>query len=302
LPLSTRLLLLAALLPVVSCVTGADEAFTFPTYVEGEVSFPSALQLAPVFLGNYGVIASGDTLYYMELRHGRIHGKIPAGGAVTDLAASGSRVFAVHDDVLFGADGFEVSASCTLHAAARSVTLCGSSPVVLLDDGSLVLYDGSDLSPIGTFSPDPGIAYIQGFPGVLVTGYPDGRLVSLSVPAFTKVAEEQLNGSLIFLAEAGQDNLLFSTDEWNEVAACSPLDLKIQVMFTFSETPVSASSNSDLSCIFAVCPSMGIQVCLGSGEIAWKTGDFGKTPLVTVSDDCEQALVAEGSSVFLLLQ
>ncbi|MCD6588470.1 MAG: hypothetical protein J7K88_07960, partial [Candidatus Fermentibacteraceae bacterium] len=68
----TRLLLLTVLLPAASCVMGADEAVTFPTYVEGESSFPSVLNLAPVLSGNYGLVASGDTLYYMELRHGRI--------------------------------------------------------------------------------------------------------------------------------------------------------------------------------------------------------------------------------------
>jgi len=298
----TRLLLLAVLLPVVSCVLGADQALTFPTFVEGEASFPSALNLAPVFSGNYGLVASGDTLYYMELRHGRIHGKLPAGGVITGLAASDSRVFVVHDDVLFSADGFEVSASCTLPCEAEAVTLCGDSPVVLLNDGSLVLYNGSDLSPAATCSPDSGIAYIQGFPGILVTGYTDGRLVSLSVPAFSVIAEEQLNGSLVFMAGGGPENLLFSTDEWNEVAVCSPLDLKIQVMFTFSETPASASSDSDMSCIYAVCPDAGIQVCLSNGEIAWRTRDFGRTPMVTVSGDCEQALVAEDRSVTLLLQ
>ncbi len=294
--------MLAVLLPAASCVTGADEVVTFPTYVEREASFPTVLQLAPVFSGNYGVVASGDTLYCMELRHGRIHGKIPAGGVVTGLAASDSSIFAVHDDVLLRANGLEVSASCILPGIAEAVTLCGSVPVVLLDDGSLVQYNGSDLSPAGAFSPDSGIAYIQGFPGVLVAGYPDGRLVSFSVPAFTKVAEEKLNGSLAFLTRAGKDNLLFSTDEWNEVAVCSPFDLKIQVMFTFPETPALASSDSNMSCVFAVCPSVGIVVCLGNGEIAWKTEDFGKTPMVTVSDDCERALVAEGSSVTLLLK
>ena len=73
-------------------------------------------------------------------------------------------------------------------------------------------------------------------------------------------------------------------------------------MFTFSETTASASSDSDMSCIYAVCPDAGIQVCMSNGEIAWRTRDFGRTPMVTVSGDCEQALVAEDRSVTLLLQ
>jgi hypothetical protein len=299
----TRLILVLTLLPFIACITGAEEVLAFPTYVQGKASFPSNIIVAPVFFGNYGLIASGDTLYHMELRHGRIHGKTPAGGPVTALAVSGTAVFAMHDSEVFRLNGFEVSCSCTLPDSAKALTVCGNYTAVLLTDGSIALYNGSDLSSAGNYTP-PGTAVtrLQGFPGALVLGYADGRILSVSIPSFSVLADKKLNGSLLFMNRAGDSNLLFSTDAWNETAVCSPSDLVIQVMFTFPETPVSAASDSVLSCVYAVCPSTGLQVCLKNGEIAWKTAEYGTGPLVVVSDDCEQVLVADGNSATLLVK
>lgn len=249
-------------------------------------------------------MASGDTLYHMELRHGRIHGKTAVNGIITALASGpGSKAFVVCANQLVCIDGFSVTASCELTGAGVAVTVCGYDPVVLLEDGSLVLYSGTDLTLLGNYTPEnAGVAFIQGFPGIVTTGYSDGRLISLSIPSFSEIAAEKVNGSLVFMAGAGQGNLIFSTDSWNEVAVCSPSDLVIQIMFTFPETPVSAASDSEVSCIYAVCPSMGIQVCLANGEIAWRTEEFGNNPFVVLSTDCEIALVTVGNTVTLLLK
>ncbi|MCD4708905.1 MAG: hypothetical protein K8S62_14335 [Candidatus Sabulitectum sp.] len=300
------LILLLTLLPFIACTLGAEDAVTFPTYKEGEASFPTSIDVPPVFSGNgnYGLVASGDTLYHMELRHGRIHGKTFAGGTIKGLAVgTGSQAFAIYDDQLLRIDGFDVTSSCELTGIGVAMTVCGNDPVVLLDDGSLVLHDGTDLTFIGSYIPEnPGMACIQGFPGIVVTGFSDGTMISLSLPSFSEIAAEKLNSSLIFMAGAGQENLIFSIDAWNEVAVCSPADLIIQVMFTFPETPLSAASDSELSCVYAVCPSAGIHVCLSNGEIAWRTDEFGGAPFVTLSDDCEIALVSEGNTVTLLLK
>ncbi len=301
-----KLILLFSLLPLTACTLGAEDAVTFPTYNEGEASFPSSVSVPPVFSGdgNYGLVASGDTLYHMELRHARIHGKTAAGGEITALAVgTGLQTFAVYADQLLRIDGFAVTASCELTGLGVAMTVCGNNPVVLLEDGSLALYNGADLTLSGSHTPEiPGITCIQGFPGIVSTGYADGTMISLSLPSFSEIAVEKLNGSLIFMADAGQENLIFSTDAWNEVAVCSPADLVIQVMFTFPETPASAASDSEVSCVYAVCPSAGIQVCLANGEIAWRTNEFGGNPFIVLSDDCEQALVTTGNSVTLLLK
>lgn len=303
---NAKLILLLSLLPLTACTLGAEDAVTFPTYKEGEASFPVSVNLPPVFSGNgnYGLIASGDTLYYMELRHGRIHGKTAVGGEITAIAAgTGLQTFIVHADKLIRLDGFSIAASCDLTGIGMDMTVCGNDPVVLMEDGSIALYSGTDLILTGNYIPEsPGITCIQGFPGLVTLGYEDGRMISLSTPSFSEVAAEKVNGSLIFMAGAGQDNLIFSTDAWNEVAVCSPADLLIQIMFTFPETPTSAASDSLISCIYAVCPSAGIQVCLANGEIAWRTNEFGESPVVTLSNDCETALIAWENKVALLLR
>lgn len=307
-PLSanTKLILLFSLLPFAACMLGAEDAVTFPTYKEGEASFPSTVTVPPVFsgAGNYGLIASGDTLYHMELRHGRIHGKTAIDGEITGLGAGhDSKAFVVYSDRIVCIEGFAVTASRELPGVGEAITVCGNDPLVLLEDGSLALYSGTDLTLIDNYIPeDTGITCIQGFPGLISLGYEDGTIISLSISSFSEVAAEKVNGSLIFMAGAGNENLIFSTDAWNEVAVCSPADLMIQVMFTFPETPISAASDSEVSCVYAVCPSAGIQVCLANGEIAWKSDEFGRSPFVILSEDCEQALVTNGNSVTLLLK
>jgi len=299
-----KLILLLSLLPLVACVLGAEEAVTFPTYKEGEASFPSLVTVFPVFSGsgNYGLIASGDTLYHMELRHGRIHGKTAAGGQITAIeAGTGLLSYAVCGDQLLRIDGFEITVSTAMAAEGISLAVCGDQPVVLLEDGSLVLYKGTDLSVIAVHAPvNPELTCIEGFNGMLTAGCADGTMITFSIPSFAELASEKVNGSLVFMSGAGQDNLIFSTDVWNEVAVCSPSDLMIQIMFTFPETPSSAAADSDVSCVYAVCPSYGIQVCLENGEIAWKTKEYGENPLVVLSQDCEYALIASGNSVTLL--
>ncbi len=289
-----------------ACTLGGEEALNFPTYPEGEAVFPASIQVTPAFSGdgNYGLVASGDTLYYMELRHGRIHGKTAIDGEITALAIGGeSQIFVTSADKLHRIDNFTITSVIQLSGEAVAMTICGNNPVILLEDGSLALHDGTDLILIENHTPEiHGVTFIQGYSGLIVLGYSDGRIQSLSIPGFSEVATEDVNGSLLFLAGAGEDNLIFSTDAWNEVALCSPQDLMIMVMFTFAETPISAASDSIVSCIYAVCPSMGIQVCLANGEIAWKTKDYGTDPTVVLSEDCETALVAWGNRVTLLLK
>ncbi|MCK5785398.1 MAG: hypothetical protein KAH54_02440 [Candidatus Sabulitectum sp.] len=300
-----RLTLILFLLPLTGCVLGAGEALIFPTYQEGETSFPLKVEVPPLFSGNgnYGLVASGDTLYHMELRHGRIHGKTPVNGEITAIAAgSGSNSFLTHGDTLVLLSGFDIAATCQLSGTGLAMTVCGTDPVILLDDGTLQLYSGADLSLIGSFTPeDPSVTCIQGFPGIVTIGYQNGTMLSLSIPSFSETASEKANGSLLFLAGAGE-KLIFACDAWNEVAVCLPQDLIIQEMFTFSETPVSASSDPEISCVYAVCPSSGLQVCLANGEIAWRTDEFGRDIFVVLSDDREKALVTEGNTVYLLLR
>lgn len=299
-------MIIVILLMTAACTLGGEDALNFPTYPEGEAVFPSPIQVAPAFSvdGNYGLVASNDTLYYMELRHGRIHEKTAVDGEISGLAiGEGSQIFVTSADRLSRIDNFTVTSTIQLSGVAVAMTICGSNPVILLEDGSLALHSGADLSLIEIHSPEiHGVTFIQGYSGLIVLGYSDGRIQSLSVPGFSEIAAEDVNGSLLFLTGAGDDNMLFSTDAWNEVALCSPEDLIIMVMFTFAETPISAASDSEVSCIYAVCPLMGIQVCLENGEIAWKTRDYGADPTVVLSEDCETALVAWGNRVTLLLK
>jgi hypothetical protein len=299
-----RLLLLLLLLPATACVLGAGEDTGFPTYNQGEASFPCLLTIPPVFSGTgiYGIVAAGDTLYHIELRHGRVHGKTAFNEEISALAAgTGSQAFAVSGNSLFRVDGFNAVDSCLLSFPAIDMSMCGDNPAVLLADGSIALFSGENLTLLGSCSPhSSGITCIQGFPEIVSAGCPDGTMLSFSVPSFSLLAEEKVNGSLVFMSNAGDETLIFSTDAWNEVAACSPADLKVSIMFTFPETPISAAADSAMSCIYGVCPVEGIQVCTANGEIAWKSTEFGRNPSVVLSSDCELALVGWNSSVTIL--
>ncbi len=298
--------LVISLLLFTACVLGAESSPEFPTYKEGEVTLPVDVTVLPQFSfdGNYGLVASADTLYHLELRHGRIHGKTGFSGQILAFSpASNGYIYLITETKLISIEGFSVINSVELPSNAITLTVCGSDPLVVLETGSMLLFNGSNLSLINTFDPPAeGIVFIEGFSDFLIAAFSDGTLKSYSIPDFDEVISEKYNGSFLFLRTVNSDKLIFSTDEWNEVAVCSPLDLKITEMFTFPETPTIASADSDLSCIYAVCPSQGLQVCLANGEIAWRTKEFGLNPLVTVSPDCEAVLVVTNRVVSLLLR
>ena len=298
--------LILSLLLVTACVLGAEDSPDFPTYKEGEVTLPSDITVLPQFSfdGNYGLVASADTLYHLELRHGRIHGKTGLSGQILAFSpASNGYIYLITETKLVSIEGFSVINSVELPSNAITLTVCASDPVVALETGSILLFNGSDLALINTFdSPSEEIVFIEGFSNFLIAAFSDSTLRSYSIPNFDEVVSEKYNGTFLFLRAVNSDRLIFSTDFWNEVAVCSPLDLKITEMFTFPETPTIASADSDLSCIYAVCPSQGLQVCLANGEIAWRTEEFGLNPLVTVSPDCEAALVVTNRVVSLLLR
>jgi len=301
-----RLFLLLILLPLTSCLVGAEEAPRFPTYNQGEATFPCDVTIPPVFSGtmNYGIVAAGDTLYHFELRHGRIHGKTPIGAQITALASgAGSEAFVTCGNTLVRIDGFLAADSCVLPYPAADISMCGANPVLLLKDGSIALYSHQDLSLLGSSPPSrSAISCIQGFPDMVSAGTTDGTLITYSVPSFSLLAEETFSGSVLFVNDGGDKSLIFSTDEWNEVALCSPADLKVSVMFTFPEAPIFASADSAVSCIYAACATAGIQVCSANGEIAWQTTEFGGYAFPVVSEDCEIALVSWGRNVTILVK
>lgn len=296
--------LVLSLLLITSCILGAEDSPEFPTYKEGEVTLPADVTVLPQFSidGNYGLVASADTLYYFELKHGRVHGRTALSEEILSfLPASDGSIFIVTETKLSRVEGFSVKNSVELPSAALTLAVCGSDPVVLLETGSMLLFNGSDLSLVNTYDPSTErIVFIEGFSDLLIAAFSDGTLSSYSVPDFDELVSEEYNGSFLFLRAVNSERLIFSTDAWNEVAVCSPSDLKIIEMFTFSETPSIASSDSDLSCIYAAC--QGLQVCLSNGEVAWRTREFGLSPLVTLSSDCEVALVVSEKVVSLLLR
>ena len=288
-----------------ACVMGAESSPEYPTYLEGELTLPFEVTVLPQFSseGNYGLVACADTLYHLELRHGLVHGKTAFSEKIISFThASNGLVYLITETKLVSVEGFSVTNSIDLPSNARALAVCGSNPVVLFETGSLSLYSGSDFSLTNTFDPPIEVVFIEGFSNLVTAAFSDGSIVSYSIPDFTLLASENYNGSFQFFRKANSDRLIFSTDEWNEVAVCSPLDLKIIEMFTFAEAPSIASADSLISCIYAVCPSVGLQVCLSNGEVAWRTKEFGLNPIVTVSSDCEEALIVNGNVVSLLLR
>lgn len=285
---------------------GAEEGLEFPNYVQASVTLPGEITVPPVFSmnENYAVVAVADTLYHMELRHGRIHGRTGLPGSITALAGgSGNPIFAVAGENLCRIEGFEIAAQTPLLSQCTALTVCGTDPLLLMNDGSLVLRNAVDLSQSAQGTPElENIFFIQGFSGMVSISSQGGIITTLSVPGFDMIAENAHNGQILFLQRAGAGYLLFSTDEWNEIAVCYPEDLKIQSMFTFPAAPVQAAADSTVSFIYAVCPGSGIQVCRNSGEIAWRSTGYGSDAVIILADNCETLLISSGSKLEILVK
>ncbi len=63
--------------------------------------------------------------------------------------------------------------------------------------------------------------FLQGFPGMVCVSSEGGRVTTLSVPDMTVLGENSFESPLLFISAAGS-NLLLSTENWNEIAVCSP--------------------------------------------------------------------------------
>jgi len=285
-------------------MTEAEEALEFPNYVQASVSLPGEINVKPVFslAQNYSVAAVDDSLYHMELRHGRIHGRTGLPGTVTALArGNGGSYFAVAGDHLCRIDGFELSAAVPLSQQCIALSVCGDNPILLMEDGTLALHDSSDLSPMAQEMPElSDIEFIQGYSGMVCIAS-RGNMETISVPDFRKTAESTVGGNIVFLQRAGTENLIFSCDSWNEAASCSPEDLVIEKMFTFPVAPSDAAADSSVAYIYGVVPGSGVQVCRESGEIAWRSQSYEDGSMVVLSDDCETAVITSGSRLDILI-
>lgn len=288
-----------------SCLMGAEEGLDFPNYLQASRTLPGEITVPPVFSveGNYGIAASGDTLYHMELRHGRVHGKTPAGETIEGLATgSDGALFVLTRERLLRVEGFSVSAETVLPGPGAVLTMSGTHPVILMENGSILVYSGADLSMIQEASPPlKDMEFLQGFPGMVCVSSDGGRVTTLSVPDMKVLVENSFESPLLFMTAAGS-NLLLSTENWNEIAVCSPQELRITVMYTFPEAPVHAAAAPSLSYVFGVCPDEGVNVCLESGEIAWRSRNYGAESLVSLSGDGEAAMISSGNRLDILIR
>ncbi len=289
-----------------SCVTGAEEVLNFPTYIQATRQFPFEIKVPPVFsgAGNYGLVASGDTLYHLELRHGRIHHRTGFDGPVTGLAPGGGKnIFVAGGNTVYLVQGADIVMSEQMNSDILFLTACGDNPVVFLSDGSICLLSSENLSVTASaFTDISSVCTFCGFSSWLCIGGEDGSMETRSVPSLELKCSETVNGPVQFMTGAGEDNLLFSSEQWNEVAVCSPQDLRISIMFTFPVTPCYAYADSALSFVFAVLPENGIEVCSSSGEIKWRSKGYGGDSFVTLADDLETAMISSGNSLDILLQ
>jgi len=294
------------LLLLTSCLFEAEEAFEFPNYVQASLVLPGTLTVEPVFsqYQNYCIAAVEDTLYHLELHHGRIHGKTALPGTVSSMAISTDGfLFAAAGESLCAVKGFDVIASAGLPAGFSDLTVCGNDPLLLMDDGTMELLNPVDLSvsASGVWESED-IVFIQGFSGMISIAASSGTLATLSLPGFSTVAETHLEGSVTFLDKAGSDNLLFSCSSWNEAASCSPSDLKVEKMFTFPAAPVEAAADSSVSFIYCTVPGNGIMVCRENGDIAWKASDYGSDAMAILSSDGETAVLTGGNRLNILIR
>lgn len=288
-----------------SCLMGAEEGLDFPNYLQASRTLPGEITVPPVFSvdGNYGIAASGDTLYHMELRHGRVHGKTTAGETIEGLVTGpDGTLFVLTRERLLRVEGFSVSAETVLPGSGAVLTMSGTHPVILMENGSILVYSGADLSIVQESSPPlKDMEYLQGFPGMVCVSSDGGRVTTLSIPDMTVLVENSFESPLLFMTASGS-NLLLSTENWNEIAVCSPQDLRITVMYTFPEAPVHAAGDPSLSYVYGVCPAVGVQVCLESGEIAWRSTDYGAESLVSLSGDGEAAMISCGNRLDILIR
>ena len=283
----------------------SGEALEFPNYVEASVTLPGDIAVKPVFslAQNYAIAAVGDSLYHMELRHGRVHGKTGLPGTITGLARGNSgSIFAVAGDHLCRIEGFDLAADIQLSQQCTALSICGDNPILLMEDGTLILHNSGDLSPQAQGTSElSDIRFIQGFNGMVCIASSKGNMETLSVPEFAKTAESTVGGNVMFLERAGKGTILFSCDSWNEAACCSIDDLVIDKMFTFPVAPTDAAADSSVAYIYCAVPGSGVQVCRESGEIAWKSSAYEDGSMVVLSDDCETAVIASGNRLDILI-
>lgn len=298
--------LISALLPLLAaaCLFEAEEALEFPNYVQAEAVLPGEVVVKPVFnaLQNYGIAAVGDTLYHMELNHGRVHGRTGLPGVISALGSGDGPLFALAGGTLCRVDGFQLTVSAELREEPAAFAVCGGSPLVVYGDGAIELRDPDELSVVrqGTV-PGGNVVMAAGFPGIAVTASGDGLLSALSLNDMSLVASDSPGGEITTLNASGDSLLLYSCSSWNELAGCSPWDLSVDIMFTFPSSPSDAAAAEDLAWAFASVPGSGVQVCRASGEVAWRSG-YADGAMVVLSEDCGTAMISWEDRIHILVK
>jgi hypothetical protein len=114
-------------------------------------------------------------------------------------------------------------------------------------------------------------------------------------------ASDSPGGDITTLNASGDSLLLYSCSSWNELAACSPWDLAVDIMFTFPSSPTDAAAEGSLAYVYASVPGSGVQVCRASGEVAWRSG-YADGAMVVLSEDCETAMISRGDRIHILVK
>lgn len=148
------------------------------------------------------------------------------------------------------------------------------------------------------------------------------------------IAADQ-NGDVIFLAGGSRMVIAaFDTETWTETGSCSvpgevislfpgppgfvcavvegsnelwyikEEDCNLYKMITFPVVPTTAASMPDGSYAYAVCENIGMIIVAESGQIEYRTSEFGYPQSIDLSSDGERAVIcsAEYETVYILIK
>ena len=307
----------ASLLVSVSCIFDSSPTVPgYPAKVDASISFESigSPSICKCMIDyNLALVAAGSKLVVVDIVNGENESVIDIGLEIDDIADSdvngfgyllaGSLLYPVNLSTAALEDPIDIGVGCSY----LSVSSESDVAWVIMDDDSIGMIDLVTLKVTtmqkitanncqGIASADNGDLFIVDGIKSIIIGY--------ETDTWTEIGRVPVPGEVYDLFPGPSGYICAIVDVSNELWFIKSENCSLYKMITFPVIPTAAASMPDGSFAYAACPETGMFIVAESGQMEFKTMDFGVPSSIDISGDGERAIICspDNEAVYILVK
>jgi hypothetical protein len=306
-----------SLLVSVSCILDSSPTVPgYPAKVDASISFESigSPSICKCMIDyNLALVAAGNKLVVVNIVNGENESVIDIGLEIDDIADSDVNGFGylLADSFLYPVnlstaaleDPIDIGVGCSY------ISVSSESDVawVIMEDDSIGMIDLVTLEVTtmqkitanncqGIASADNGDLFIVDGIKSIIIGY--------KTDTWTEIGRVPVPGEVYDLFPGPSGYICAIVDGSNELWFIKSETCSLYKMITFPVIPTAAASMPDGSFAYAACPETGMFIVAESGQMEFKTMDFGVPSSIDISGDGERAIVCspDNEAVYILVK